>query len=591
MTVIPNPLACWPTRRRTTAPPAMAGPDAVEVAARRLRIGEGVCRSFAVTGYPREVGPGWLEPLLTHPARLDVAVHVEALPQAVAADRLRRQLARLESERRLGADKGHLADPHVEAAADDAADLADRIARGEGRLHRVGLYVTVHARRDEDLDAEADRVRSLAASLLLDAQPATFRSLQGFTTTLPLAVDTLRTHRTMDTAALAAGFPFTSPDLPDSGGGVLYGVNVNSAGLAVWDRWACDNYNSVLLARSGAGKSYLAKLEILRSLYQGVEVAVVDPEDEYQRLADAVGGAYLHLGAPGVRVNPLDLPPVDQATPDTLARRALFCHTFIGVLLGGPLEATARAALDRAIIAAYAHAGINTDPRTWARPAPLLSDLAAALHSDDDPAARTVAARLAPYVTGSHKGLFDAATTTRPDGHLVVWCLRDLPDELHAAGTLLALDAIWRHVANPAQLRRRLVVVDEAWLLMRHHEGARWLFRLAKSARKHWTGLTVVTQDAADLLGSDLGRAVVANATTQILLRQAPQAIDQVGDAFRLSAGERELLVAADRGEGLLAAGAAHRVAFRAVASAAEHRLVTTDPAELADLDTTPDRP
>jgi type IV secretory pathway VirB4 component len=384
-------------------------------------------------------------------------------------------------------------------------------------------------------------------------------------------------RRAFDTDALAAAFPFTGVDL-GSGDGVLYGTTTSGSGILCWDRFAQDNHNSVILARSGAGKSYLAKLEALRSLYRGIEVFVVDPEDEYARLASAVGGTYLHLGNPGVRLNPFDLAP----GPDALTRRALFIHTVVAVLLGAKPDPAATAALDRAVLATYATAGITADPRTHGRPAPVLADLARNLEADPDPAAVAMAARLAPFVAGSHRQLFDGPTTTRPDGHLVVVSLRDLPDELKAVGTLLTLDAIWRRVADPTARKRRLVVIDEAWLLMRDPEGARFLYRAAKSARKHWCGLTVVTQDAADLLGTDLGQAVVANAATQILLRQAPQTIDALAEAFGLSDGERAFLLAARRGEGLLAAGT-ERVGFQAVASPAEHALITTNPAELAD--------
>jgi type IV secretory pathway VirB4 component len=563
------------------------GPDAIEVGARTLTLADGVCASFAITGYPAEVGPGWLEPLLTHPGRVEVAVHIEPTPPTVAADRLRRQLARLESSARSDAEHGRLEDFAASAAADDARGLASALARGQTKLFRVGLYFTVHAPDASTLEAECSQVRALASSLLLDAAPATFRTLQGLTTTLPLGVDSLRMRRTFDTHALAACFPFSSPDLdaPITDTTVLYGVNTASSSLVLWDRWRLDNHNSVILARSGAGKSYLTKLDVLRSLYAGIEVAVIDPEDEYRRLSGAIGGSYISLGAPDVRLNPFDLPTGTKAGTDAFTRRALFLHTLIGVLLDEPLDPASKAALDRAIIEAYSRKGITTDPRTWTRPAPLLADLATALRDDtEDPKAGEVAARLAPYVAGTHRDLFDGPTTTRPDGHLIVFSLRDLPDELRAAGTLLALDAVWRRVSNPRDRRRRLVVVDEAWLLMREPDGAKFLFRLAKSARKYWCGLSVVTQDAADLLGTPLGQAIVANSTTQILLRQAPQAIDVVGDAFNLSAGERQFLLAAARGEGLLAAGS-HRVSFQAIASPAEHSVITSDPAELAELD------
>ncbi|MDA8285572.1 MAG: conjugal transfer protein TraC, partial [Actinomycetota bacterium] len=548
---------------RPAAKPATPfGPDSVEVRPRALRVGDGWCRSFAITGYPREVGRGWLEPLCAHPGRLDVALHVDPVPAEIAAERLRRQLARLESGRRADAAKGRLADPDVEVAAEDARELAAGLARGEQKLFRVALVLTVHAADEKALEAECTRVRALCASMLLDARPATWRSLAGWASTLPLGVDALGQRRAFDTDALAASFPFASAELSGATG-VLYGTTASGTGLVSWDRFAMDNHNSVILARSGAGKSYLAKLEALRSLYQGIEIAVVDPEDEYRRLAETVGGAYVHLGAPGVRVNPFDLDtgpqtgagdgedggdsldgqPGDEAggalASGPVVRRALFVHTLVAVLLGEKPDPATAAALDRGIVSAYESAGITADPRSHARPAPLLADLAAALDADGDPAARALGARLVPYVSGTHRGLFDGPTTTRPDGHLVVFSLRDLPDELKAAGTLLTLDAIWRRVSDPAKRKRRLVVVDEAWLLMAERSGAEFLFRMAKSARKHWAGLTVVTQDAADLLGSPLGQAVVANAATQILLRQAPQSIDTLAEAFGLSAGER----------------------------------------------------
>lgn len=581
-----------PGRRRsaraagTGAGGLLVGPDGLEVHPRHLCLGAGHCASFAVVGYPREVALGWLAPLLAHPARVAVSLHVEPTPAAVAAERLRRQQARLESARRIDAAKGRLADPGVEVAADDAAELSARLARGEARLFRVGLYLTVHAGSRAALDAECAAVRSICAQLLLDARPATFRSLQGWATTLPVGVDQLRLRRSFDTPALAAAYPFSSQVSMSTG--VLYGRALagpgaaggepGGSGLVVWDRFALDNHNAVILARSGAGKSYLAKLKVARWAYQGVEVAVVDPEDEYARLAEALGGAQVRLGEPGVRVNPFDL----AAGPDALVRRALFVHTLVAVLLAETPSPGAKAALDRAVLAAYASVGISTDPRTHARPAPTLRHLAAALDADADPAAGELAARLAPFVSGSHAGLFDGPTTTRPEGHLVVFSLRELPEELKAAGTLLATDAIWRTVADPARRRRRLVVVDEAWTLMADPAGARFLFRLAKAARKHHCGLTVVTQDAGDLLGSPLGQAVVSNAATQVLLRQAPQAIDAVGDAFGLSDGERAFLLSAPRGHGLLCAGPEVRTGFAALASGPEHQWVTSDPAELA---------
>jgi len=579
--------------RRTTVPEAATvlpgSPDAVEVDGRFVRVGDGYTTTLAVTGYPAEVGPGWAEPILAYPGLVDVTFHIEPIPPAVASERLRKQRGRFESSRRQDAAKGRLDDPELDAAAADAAELAMRVARGEARLFRLGMYLTVHGASAQELADRVAEVRSLAASLLLNTAPVTWRQLQGWITGLPLAYDALGMKRVFDTDALAASFPFTSPDLPDTAGdtgmGVLFGTNLHSAGVVVWDRWAQSNYNAVILARSGEGKSYLAKLDLLRNLCLGVEAFVIDPEDEYLRLADAVGGTVIRPGAAGVRINPLDLPSGDE---DAYYDRIRFMHTLLAVMGTGdttistPLPSDEGRSLDVAVQAAYRAKGIDSDPRTWRRPAPLLAEVMAELENLDD-AGRRVAARLHPYVAGSMKGLFDGPTSTVPHGHLVVYAIKDLPEQLHPVGTLLTLDTIWRAVrgataggGQPEVLR--MVLVDEAWKLLSGGRGGRFLEELAKSARKYGTGLTVVTQDAADVLSTKVGRAVVSNASTQVLLRQAPQAIDAVADAFGLTDGERAFLLSCQRGDALLAAGSA-RVAFHGQASDVEHELIVTGPA------------
>ncbi|GIJ49755.1 hypothetical protein Val02_66410 [Virgisporangium aliadipatigenens] len=572
-----------------TAVTLPGSPDAVDVARSFVRVGDGYSTTLAVTGYPAEVGPGWAEPLLSYPGLVDVAFHIEPVPPPVAAERLRKQRARFESSRRHDAARGRLDDPDLDVAAQDAADLAVRVARGEARLFRLGLYLTVHAATARELAERVAEVRSLAASLLLSTAAVTWRQLQGWVTGLPLAVDAVGMKRVFDTDALAAAFPFTSPDLPDTAGdsgmGVLYGLNLHSPGVVVWDRWAQPNFNAVILARSGEGKSYLAKLDLLRNLCLGVEAFVIDPEDEYLALAGAVGGTVIRPGGAGVRINPLDLPP---GTEDALHERVQFMHTLIAVMDSGdttsasaPLPADEARALDVAVLAAYRAKGIDSDPRTWRRPAPLLADAMAALEETGGDAGHRVAARLYPYVAGSMKGLFDGPTTTAPTGHLVVYALKDLPEQLHPVGTLLVLDRIWRTVrssqsaAGPQVLR--MVVVDEAWKLLSTGRGGRFLETLAKSARKYGTGLTVVTQDGLDVLSTKVGRAVVSNAATQLLLRQAPQAIDTVVEAFHLTDGERAFLLSSHRGEALLCAGLA-RAAFYAQASDVEHDLIVTGP-------------
>ena len=585
-------------------------PEQVRLGARVLATEDGWLAVFVVTGYPSEVYPGWLDPLLGYPGRLDVSVHIDPVDPLTASDRLRKQLARLESGRRYGAEHQKLPDPLVEAATEDAYALASRVARGEGKLYRFGLYLAVHATDPDTLAEEVAAVRALASSLLCHTRPASFRQWTGWTACLPVGIDQLDTRRVMDTAAAAVAFPFTSPDLPNTdpldagpGDGVLYGFNLASSGLVYWDRYARDNYNSVVLGQSGSGKSYFVKLELLRSLYRGVHGFVIDPEDEYTRLTTSVGGTVVRLGAPGVHFNPLDLPihtgPAGgvHAAADTVTGRALFLHTFIAVLLGETPDPMTRAVLDDAITTTYARAGITQDnPASWLRPAPGLPDLAAALRAHPDPAGLVLAARLRPFSHGAHSHLFTsttAADTASADGvggaglggprRLVSFSLRALPDQLRAAATLLVLDHIWRRVDDPADLRRWLVVIDEAWMFMAQPDAAAFLARMAKAFRKRGAGLCFASQDVADVLDSELGLAVITNSATQILFRQAPQTIDRVALVFALTGGQRALLLRADPGAALLCGGA-HRVAFRTHASAAESALVRTDPAFLASL-------
>lgn len=578
-------------------------PEYVEVGPRHVAVGPELAASQVVIGYPREVFGGWLEALTSYPGRVDVSLHIEPIPPQLASQRLRQQLARFESSRYGDADRGRLADPYLDAATADAYELAGRVARSETRLYRVALSLLVRASDEDELAEQVAAVSSLAASMLLEARPATYRALQGWTSALPLGIDPLGQRRTLDTDSLAAAFPFSSSELPAADpvgvtapSGVLYGRNLSGPGLVFWDRWTQPNYNSVTLAQSGAGKSYLTKLELLRSQYLRVQGLGIDPENEYGPLTSAVGGTYIRLGEAGVRINPLDLPHTthqpghpngaEGAGTDALTRRQLYLHTVLAVLLGEPLTPAQRAVADRGIHACYTRAGITHDPTTWRRPAPLLGDLAAALRDLDDPdrVGIELAHRLAPYTNGSFSRLF-AGPSTHPDAadaHLVMFSLAALPDELKPIGTLLALDAIWRTVANPDQRQRRLVVVDEAWSLLQNPAGAQFLFKLGKSARKHWAGLALATQDAADVLSTDLGRSVVSNASTHLLLRTAPQAADQIATAFALSDGEKAFLTSAEIGNGLLIGGHRHRVAFHAQASAQEHNLITTDPAELA---------
>ncbi|WP_169739944.1 VirB4 family type IV secretion system protein [Actinospica robiniae] len=533
---------------------AVASPAGIHIRPRSVEIDGVHAATLAVTGYPAEVLPGWLEALTAYPARLDVALHAEPVPPQIAADKLRRRRTRLEAGRREGAGRGRIDDPQVESAAHDAAELAGRIARSETKLFTAGLYLTCYADTAEDLAQLVDEVKALLSASLTSAQTPTFRMLEAWQTTLPAAPDRIGQVRILDTAAVAACAPMTSPDA-DSGEAlsvtaVLAGVSAVTGAPVFRDRWAQANHNSLILGTSGAGKSYLAKTDLIRELCTGTLGTVIDPEGEYVALAEAVGGRVVELGLPGGAVNVLELPHREAAGPCELASRVLDLHALCAVLLGAERAERLRPALDRAAMHAYRMAGISEDPSTWALPAPEFAAVAQQAAAGFDPASAELAGLLEPYATGSYAALFNGARpASAGEVPLTVYTLRHLPDALRPAGMLLVLSKIWNEARRGE--RRRLLLIDEVWQLLQEPAAARFVLRFAKSARKYRLGLSLATQDVGDLLASDLGTAVACNAAIQILLGQAPQTLTRISEAFDLTAGERDFVATAPRGYAL----------------------------------------
>ncbi|GIG69316.1 VirB4 family type IV secretion system protein [Phytomonospora endophytica] len=556
-------------RRRPPADPAM-WPAVIDAHTHTIRCGDTPTAALLVTGLPGEVGPDWLAPLLAFPGLASTAIHIAPVSRDKTMTSLRRKRARLESSRRFAARRQRLSDPEIDASAFDAEDLAARIATDDTRLFTFAAYLLVHADTDTALAETVAQLRAHAAAAGLTVRPASFRQLQTLTSVLPFGVDAVGSARTIDTDVIAAAFPFTTPDPPPNTG-ILLGVNLASGAPVTWDRFTQPNHNQVIVARSGAGKSFLAKTEIARWAYRGVATTIIDPDNEYTDLVEALGGTTIAVGADEARINPLDLPSDGES--DAFTRRVMFANTVATIALGTELTGDEAAALDTAVLAAYTHAGITHDPATWTRPAPLMRDVHHHLAAGDSTAGKALAARLNPFITGGFNRLFNGPSTTVPAGHLVSFNLAPLPDELAAVGTLLVLDAAWRRATGSTE--RHIVAVDEAWLLLQSPAGAAFLSRLAKSARKHRTGLTVITQDAEDMLASELGRVVIANAATQILLGQAPQVASLVANAFGLTGAERGFVTSARQGEALLLAGDTH-VAFCSVAAEMDPRLLLT---------------
>ena len=578
------------------SPADLIAPAAVEVGRDWLRLDREYARTLAVVNYPRSVGPGWLAPLIGFEEPLELSLHIHPLETGQVVRSLTHKLVQLQSSRLLDDRKGRLADPEREVAYQDAERLREALQRGEERVFAVSLYVLLRAPTLEALDDLTGRLERTLKGMLAQSRVATLEQAGGFRSVLPVGQDRLRRYRNLDTSSLALGFPFAAGTLTMERG-VLYGLAPHTHSLVIVDPFdeRLENANTVVFATSGAGKSYFTKLLALRNLLAGVEFIVIDPEDEYRALCEAVGGQYISLALTSAQaINPLDLPPPadagdDEAARDPLAEAVAAAGGLLELMLaeeGGRLTTQERAVLDRALYRAYADAGITAgDPDSWSRPAPTLFDLSSVLLDVPGATALDLVERLDRYVTGSLAGLFDRPTNVALDRRFVVFNLQALPAELRPLATHLIATFVWGQVRRAR--RPRLLVVDEAWSLLQHEAGGRFLAAMARRARKYHLGLVTITQDVADFLGSAHGRTILGNAAIKLALKQDSTTIDPVVAALNLSAEERRYLLAAGKGEGLFFARGG-RVALQVEASATEHRLATTAPRELAALAAVP---
>jgi type IV secretory pathway VirB4 component len=558
-------------------------PGAVEESADLLRVDDRYAASLAVVGYRREVGADWLAPLWRCGLPLRVAFHLEPLPDRTALARLERRQTRLEAAAALDARQGRTAKAAAAVALEDVLALTEAVERGAERLLTLSLYVTVEADSPARLGEHVRHLESVLGGLGLRSARLRFTQAAGYRASLPLGRDEPQRGHAMTAAAVAAAFPLAGGG--DSGDGVVLGVDRDGGGLVELPLTGGPNRNLVVLGPSGGGKSYAVKAALLQARLRGVAVWVVDREGEYAALCRVASGATVRL-APGTAagLNPLALPPAgvadedDGPAPDALAERGATVTALLGLLLGadGGLTAHEEAVVDAAVRAAYAAAGVTADPATWQHP-PTLADLQRRLAAGDG-LARGLALRLAHHTDGASAGLFSASrrAPSGDEARLVRWDLRDLPEELTAAALLLLADAVWTQARRRQQ--DRLLVIDEAWRLIAHPAGGRYLSDLARRARKHALGLWVVSQDVRDLLEDRHGRAIAANAATALLLPQNERTIEPVVAAFGLGDGERALLLGAQTGEALLLAGGQRR-AVRILVAPELDPLLTTDPA------------
>jgi type IV secretory pathway VirB4 component len=569
----------------------LIAPSSLEIHSGHFRLGTKYGRTLYIYGYPREIYTGWLSSLINIDEVLDISMFVYPVDSQVVLNNLRKKVTQLQASMSINGEKGRTRDPGLEAAMADAEELRDQLQVGAERFFRYGLYVTLYADSLDELSFVQHKIETLFGQQLIFSKVASSQQEQGLNSTIPQMSDQLQIRRNMNTGAISTSFPFTSADLTQEKG-VLYGINMHNNGLVIFDRFTLENANMVVFAKSGAGKSFTVKLEALRSMMVGSDVLIIDPENEYQKLSDAVGGSYIRLSLNAdTRINPFDLPRVidNEEADDALRANLVTLHGLLRLMLGGSqmtasgqviagLNPSEEADLDQGLIDTYARAGITSDPLTHNSVPPTISDLYdTLLHMGGT--GPSLAQRLRKYTTGTFAGIFSQQSNIDINNHMVVFNIRDLEDELRPVAMYIVLSHIWN--ITRSQQRKRMLIVDEAWQLMKYDDSANFLFSLAKRARKYYLGLTTITQDVEDFMGSKMGRAIVANSSMQLLLKQSSSAVDVLSDVFKLTEEEKKRLSNFPVGQGLFFAGQSH-VHIQIQASPTEHGLITTNPNKAA---------
>jgi conjugal transfer ATP-binding protein TraC len=580
-------------RKGVTALRDFIAPSSIEFQSGFFKIGTRYARTFYVYGYPRQIFTGWLSNMVNLDEVIDLSMFIYPVESQVVLDNLRKKVSQLEAGLQIDAEKGRVRDPGKQASIIDAEEMRDKLQVGEERFFRFGLYFTLYANSMDELEFVAHKVESMLGQQLIYSKAASAQQEQGLNSTLPQFMDQLQIRRNMNTGALSTSFPFTSADLSQDSG-ILYGINMHNSGLVIFDRFSLENGNSVVFAKSGAGKSFAVKLEALRSLMFGTEIFIIDPENEYQRMCEAVGGAYVRLSLnSNTRINPFDLPAVvDSDEADSALRSNLITlHGLLRLMMGGAqtqimggqgvlapaLSPVEESDLDAALIETYARAGITNDPLTHQSPPPTINELYdTLLHMGGT--GPQLAQRLRKYTTGTFAGIFSQPSNINIANPMVVFNIRDLEDELRPVAMYIVLNYIWNK--TKADQKKRILIVDEAWQLMKYEDSANFLFSLAKRARKYNLGITTITQDVEDFMGSRMGRAIVANASMQLLLKQSISAVDVLSDVFKLTSEEKKRLAQFPVGQGLFFAGQNH-VHIQVIASPTETSLITTNPSQI----------
>lgn len=555
-------------------------PSSMDIAYDGIKLSGVHVKSMFVFSYPRYLDTNWMSPLVNFDATMDIAQFIYPIDSAAIMKVLRRKVAQMQSAIRIDSAKGNVRDPGIETALQDAEQLRTELQRGQEKFFQFALYVTIYARSEKALKKTVKQIESVLGGKLILTRGTELQCEHAFNSCLPLGLDELEVVRNMNTSPLSSTFPFTSSTLT-SNDGILYGINRHNDSLIIFDRFSLENANSVVFAKSGAGKSYAVKLEVLRSMMLGTDVIIIDPENEYETLAQTIGGTYLKVSLTSDRrINPFDLPkPMkdeDLQPGDLLRTNIINLQGLLKIMIGQmtPLE---ESLVDKALIDVYAVKGITmdlVDPSD--KEPPTMEDLESILSSMDG--AQSLMQRVQKFTTGTYGGVFNKKTNVDLSSGLMVFCIRDLEDQLRPIAMYIILNYIWTHVRK--ELKKRILIIDEAWSLMQHEDSAKFLFGLVKRARKYYLGVTTITQDVEDFVNSSFGKPIITNSSMQLLLKQAPSAVEHLAKMFNLTEGEKYMLLNSGVGQGLFFAGLKH-AAIQIIASYSEDKLVTTNPEQV----------
>lgn len=560
----------------------LLAPASIEVGQSYIKLGERFAKSFFIFSYPKYLSTVWFSPVINLDAPLDVSFFIHTVDMSRILNQLRKKVTETQAELLERQEKGLVRDPALEIAFRDLEELRERLQSAQEKMFRLGLYVTIYGDSEKELRDTEVALRSMLESRLIYLKPALYQQKEGFISTSPYGLDLLQVHTPMNTAPISSSFPFTSFDL-SSNEGILYGINQHNNSLVLFDRFSLENYNEVFFGTAGSGKSYFVKTEILRSLMLGIDVIVIDPENEYQFLSDAVGGSFFNISLGSKEhINPFDLPrPREGERPaDVLRSNIMNLVGLLRIMLGG-LTPEEDAIIDRALAETYAAKDItlDSDPTTWKEKIPLMSDLEQILETMEG--AGSLLARIRKFTKGTYAEFFNSYSNISMTNKFVVFGIRDMEEELRPMAMFIIMRYIWNTIRS--ELKKRIMVVDEAWWLMRTEDGASFLYGIVKRARKYWLGVTTITQDVSDFMRSDYGQPIITNSALKVLMKQSSAVINIVKSVFNLTEEEKTRLLESAVGEGIFFAGQKH-VAIRAIASYTEDQIITTAPEEVVKI-------